>query len=169
MGDTMMRTKFNCMIADEIAGFGHIADGLMSDHENELKQVLGDIYAAMTSAATTWLSAEGWCPARGPNILNHSTLIVSFVGSTRELFIAASRAHLRAGRQSQENTRARYDLPKDPNNVQRIRDRLNDASRDIISAGGAGVPERVAAGDETTTDGRRWMAKRIYKVLDGRR
>ena len=50
MGDAQMRNKFNCIIADEIkpAAGKLVADQYIDkgDNENELKQVLGDIYAA---------------------------------------------------------------------------------------------------------------------------
>ncbi len=174
MGDTQMRNKFNCIIADEIkpAAGKLVADQYIDkgDNENELKQVLGDIYAAHDlSRDDVVIRGRDGILLGGPSILDHTTLIISFVGLlTRELFIRNFFVRTFVLDDVLKKIRILVmTYQKDPNHVQRIRDRLNDASRDIIL-----LQEILEYLKESLNDmvpppmGEDRVSKRIYKVLD---
>ncbi len=174
MGDTPMRMKFNCIIADEIkpAAGKLVADQYIdkSDNENELKQVLGDIYAAHDlSRDDVVIRGRDGILLGGPSIMDHTTLITAFLGLlTRELFVRSFFVRTFVLDDSLKKIRILVmTYQKDPNHIQRIRDRLNDASRDIIL-----LQETLAYLKESLEGmtpppmGQDRISKRIYKVLD---
>ena len=139
MGDTMMRSKFNCIIADDVVP----ANGKMpaddyidkSDHENELKQVLGDIHSAHDlSKDDIVIMGRTGILFGGPKVMSNTTMICAFVSLlTREVFIGSFFVRTFVLDDSLKIIRTLImTYQKDPNNIQKIRDRLNDASRDII-------------------------------------
>jgi hypothetical protein len=174
MGDTMMRAKFNCIIASDVIP----ADGKMpaddyidkGDHENELKQVLGDIHAAHDlSDDDIVIMGRTGILFGGPEVKENTSMICAYVSLlTRELFIGSFFVRTFVLDDSLKTIRILImTYQTDPNNVQRIRDRLNDASRDIIllqevleylkeSLEELQVPPMV----------KNSVGKRLFKVLD---
>eukprot|EP00945_MAST-04E_sp_MAST-4E-sp1_P002910 g2910.t1 len=174
MGDTMMRAKFNCIIAKDIlpANGKMPADDYIdkSDHENELKQVLGDIHAAhdLSNDDIVIMGRTGILFG-GPKVKENTSMICAFVSLlTRELFIGSFFVRTFVLDDSLKIIRTLImTYQKDPNNIQKIRDRLNDASRDIIllqevleylkeSLEELKVPPMI----------KNQVGKRLYKVLD---
>jgi WD repeat-containing protein 35 len=136
MGDTDMRNKFNCIVADTITPKLPAEDYLdKEDNENELKQVLGDIRSAhdLSDDDVILLGQDGVLLV-GPNAAKQLELLVSYVGLLcRELFIRNYFVRtfvLNDSLKKIRNLIMKYQ--KDPNNIQRIRSMINDASRDII-------------------------------------
>ena len=174
MGDTQMRNKFNCIIADELkpAAGKLVADQYIDkgSNENELKQVLGDIYAAHDlSRDDVVIRGRDGILLGGPSILDHTELIIAFVGLlTRELFIRNFFVRTFVLDDMLKKIRILVlTYQKDPNHIQRIRDRLNDASRDIIL-----LQEILEYLKESLDEmvpppmGEDRVSKRVYKVLD---
>eukprot|EP00949_MAST-11_sp_MAST-11-sp1_P000116 g116.t1 len=174
MGDTAMRNKFNCIMAEEVKpAVGKIsADDYIDkgDHENELKQVLGDIRAAhdLSKDDVVVVGRDGVLFG-GPSIMKHTRLIVAYVSLLcREIFIRSFFVRTFVLDDSLKKIRNLIvEYQRDPNNIERIRDRLNSASRDIIL-----LQEVLAYLKESldnmvvppmSTD---QVGKRMFKVLD---
>ena len=135
-GDMMQRNKFNLILAEVISP-KMPADEYMDkgEHENELKQVLGDLRAChdLGPDDIILIGRDGVLIA-GPNSKKHEFLLVKYLSLlVREIFIR--NFFVRTFMLDDSLSKIRKLIMtyiKDPNNIARIRDRLNDASRDII-------------------------------------
>lgn len=90
MGDTQMRNKFNCIVAEEIKP-KKSADEYMDkgEFENELKQVLGDIRSCHDIGPddVVIMGRDGVLLA-GEHAINYEELFVAYVSLlVREIFI----------------------------------------------------------------------------------
>ena len=122
MGDTDMRNKFNCIVADTITPKVAAEDYLdKEDNENELKQVLGDVRSAhdLSEDDVIIMGRDGVLLA-GPNAGQQLELLVSYVGLLcRELFIRNYFVRtfvLNDSLKKIRNLIMKYQ--KDPNNIQ---------------------------------------------------
>ena len=136
LGDAEMRNKFNCIIADKITPKMPAEDYMdKGDHENELKQILGDIHAChdLGPEDVILIGRDGILIA-GPNSASHEELLTNYLSLlTRDLFIR--NFFVRTFILDDALKRIRrliMDYQKDPNNIARVRSGLSGASRDII-------------------------------------
>ena len=136
MGDMDMRSKFNCIIADEITpklpAYGYMDK---DDMENELKQVLGDIWSShdLTDEDVIIIGRDGILLG-GPNARCDLQLLIAYIGLlcremfVRNYFVRTFVLNSLLGRIRDRIMKVNHD----PNNITRIRDELAVASRQII-------------------------------------
>jgi len=136
MGDAEARNKFNMIIAGDIKP-KLAADLYMDkgDYENELKQVLGDLRVCHDVSPDDLIivGRDGLLLA-GPSIRANEDLLVAYLSLLcREIFIRNYFVRTFVLDESLQKIRKLIlSYQTDPNNVTRIRDLLNSASKDII-------------------------------------
>jgi WD repeat-containing protein 35 len=136
MGDTMMRNKFNCIVAEQIKpkvdGEDYMDKG---DFENELKQVLGDLRAChdLGDKDVIMMGQDGILLC-GPHCMQHEHMLFVYLSLlTREIFIRNFFIRTFVLDDLLSTVRALIgDYQKDPNHIQTIRAKLNVGSRDVI-------------------------------------
>mmetsp|Transcript_29198 Transcript_29198/g.75160 ORF Transcript_29198/g.75160 Transcript_29198/m.75160 type:complete len:696 (-) Transcript_29198:28-2115(-) len=135
-GDSLNRGKFNIVIAESIEPKLPADEYLdRGDYENELKQILGDIWEAHNLGRDDVLiiGREGLMLA-GPSSKRHEKLLLQYCSILlREMFIRNFFTRTFILDDSLKKIRSLIQqYEKDPNNISKIRDMLNSASRDII-------------------------------------
>lgn len=136
MGDTQMRNKFNCIVAEEIKP-KRPADDYMDkgEFENELKQVLGDIRAChdIGDEDVVIMGRDGVLLA-GPHAINYEELFHAYLSLlVREIFIRNFFIRTFVLDDTLKTIRTLImTYHKDPNHITTIRAKLNVGSRDVI-------------------------------------
>lgn len=136
MGDTAMRNKFNCIVAEKItpqlSGEDYMDKG---DCENELKQVLGDLRACHDlSAEDVIIMGQDGVLLCGPHCLQNEKMLFVYLSLLcREIFIRNFFIRTFVLDDLLDQIRKLImNYAKDPNHISRIRGHLNNASRDVI-------------------------------------
>jgi len=136
MGDASNRDKVNLIIANEITP--HLtAEEYMDkgEYENELKQVLGDTRAAfdISEHDTLIFGAHGILVA-GPNSRHHEPLLCSYLQfNAMDIFVRNYFIRMFVVLDFMKTTRAEIaQSDKDPNSMEKIRNRMVKVSKDII-------------------------------------
>eukprot|EP00941_MAST-03F_sp_MAST-3F-sp1_P005659 g5659.t1 len=136
MGDSKMRSKFKCIVSEEIKPKVDAEDLLdKSDFENELKEVLGELRAAhdLGDKDLIVIGQEG-ALLTGPHSMEHQNLLSLYLSlRSREMFIrnfflrcfvlGDLLSQIRLGIRGDEN---------DPTVIAVMRQKLKIASRDVI-------------------------------------
>lgn len=136
LGDTLNRGKFNLILAASIDPVMPAA-GFMDrgEYENELKQILGDLYVVKDLSETDVLiRGRNGVLVAGPNYKAFEAAICSFLSlQSRDMFISYFFARLLIV--DNELVRARgliRNYYTDPSNIERIRNILNTVARDVV-------------------------------------
>jgi len=136
MGDTINRCKYNCIMAEGISpkmsAKVFMARG---EFENELKQVLGDIYLAEDIGADDIIvmGRQGLLCA-GPNVQHLEPLVIYYTSlMCKEVFVQNYFTRTFILNDTLKKIRALVEQHQtDPENVKRIRLALSEAAGDII-------------------------------------
>ena len=136
MGDMANRGKFNMIISENIEPFLPAEEYMdREDNENELKQVLGDLHNAydLGEDGVLIVGRDGMLVA-GANARDYETIIVAYLALLcKEMFIRNFFVRTFILDDLLKKVRTLImNYQQDPNNISRIRLRLNDGSRDII-------------------------------------
>jgi hypothetical protein len=156
-GDQMNRSKYNMIIAEAIDPKLNCEEYMdRGENENEIKQVLGDIYSAHNIGAddVLILGRDGMLFA-GPNSRKHEPMLQFYLSLfVREIFVRVFFVRTFVLDDLLKKTRILIvQHERDPNNIPKIRSMLNTASKDMIllqevltylseSLQGMDVPER---------------------------
>ena len=158
-GDQRNRSKYSMIIAEAIDPKLNCEEYMdRGDNENEIKQVLGDIYSAHNIGAddVLILGRDGMLFA-GPNSRKHEPMLLFYLSLfVREIFVRVFFVRTFVLDDLLKKTRTLIvEHERDPNNIPKIRTMLNTASKDMIllqevltylseSLHGLEVPERPA-------------------------
>ncbi|GLD95232.1 hypothetical protein PINS_up003874 [Pythium insidiosum] len=136
MGKAKQRNKYNFImsgsITPKLAAFKYLDKG---DRENELKQVLGEIYACydITRDDVLFLGREG-CLFAGPSAEKYEALLTTFMGlNSRELFIRSFFVRTFVLDDTLNELRKKIrDYKKFPGVLGSVKESLSEAARNII-------------------------------------
>jgi hypothetical protein len=136
MGKASHRNKYNLITAQgiepKLPALKYLDKG---DRENELKQVLGEIYACydITKEDVLFLGRDG-CLFCGPNAHNYDSLLTTFMGlNSRDIFIRNFYVRTFVLDDTLNILRKMIkEYRKDPNNTLLVEEGLSEAARHII-------------------------------------
>ncbi len=136
MNDVIMRSKFNCIIAESISPKLKAEDYLdRGEYENELKQILGDIHSAhdLSKDDIIIMGSTGILVV-GPHSQYYESILTKYLSlQSREIFLR--NYFVRSFILSKNLLNIRESIiayKSDPNSIVTIRSMLNQATKDIV-------------------------------------